>query len=104
MKKDESKRVDVTGMPPGFFGRDGSTGPINVWPAASIDGTGELRYHFTLTNAERLLLPTDFPVLVQALAWSALIIADEQRQVAEWKQWSSVCRQIYEIERLFGLP
>jgi hypothetical protein len=103
MKKDELKRTDVTERVC-FFGRDGSTGPIDVWPTASRDESGELRYHFTLTNAERLVFPTDFPVIVQVLAWSALIIATNQKQLIDHNQWSSACKQIWELERLFNLP
>jgi hypothetical protein len=104
MEKDESKKVDVTGFPPMFFGRDGSSGLIKVWPRASKYESGELRYHLHLTNAESLVFPADFPVLVQCLAWSALVLAQDQKQVVESEKWSAACRQIYAIERLFGLP
>ena len=100
--KNESKSIDVSKRH-GYFGRDGSTGEINVWPTASRDENGEFRYHFTLANAERLVFPTDFPVLVQVLAWSALCIASDTGGL-EGEDWRTVCHLIYKIEELFKLP
>ena len=102
MKKNGLKLVDAK-KGPYYFGRDGSTGEINVWPTASRDENGEFRYHLTLTNAERLVFPADFPVLVQVLAWSALCIASDTRSF-EWEEWHKTCLLIYRIEELFKLP
>ena len=102
MMKDELTQVGVIARP-GYFGRDGSTGEINVFPTASRFGNGELRYQFTLANAERLAFPTDFPVLVQVLAWSALCIASNTGNL-QGEEFSAVCRLIEKIEALFKLP
>ncbi len=101
-KKNELKLVDAK-KGPYYFGRDGSKGQINVWPTASRDENGEFRYHFTLTNAERLVFPRDFPVLVQVLAWSALCIASDTGGL-EGEDWRTVCELICKIEELFKLP
>jgi len=100
--KDELKYVDVPSTW-GYFGRDGSRGEICVWPRASRNERGEIRYHFTLDNAERLVFPTDFPVLVQVLAWSALSMASNTGS-CEGLKHHDVCELICKIEDLFKLP
>jgi hypothetical protein len=102
MKKNGLKLVDAK-KGPYYFGRDGSTGEISVWPTASRDENGEFRYHFTLTNAERLDFPRDFPVLVQVLSWSALCVASDTGGL-KGDDWLKVCRLINKIEELFKLP
>ena len=85
------------------FNRDGKAGLIDPKFVATRDfGSGEIRYQVTLPNAERLVFPDDFGVLLQCVGWGVAKLGMQTTNMT-FETWSDICDVIWKVEYLLRL-
>ena len=85
------------------FNRDGKAGLIDPKFVATRDfGSGEIRYQVTLPNAERLVFPDDFGVLLQCFGWGVASLGKKTTDMT-FETWSDFCEVIWKVEYLLRL-
>lgn len=85
------------------FNRDGKSGLIDPrFTAVRGMKGGEIRYHVTVPNAERLVFPDDLGVLLQCFGWGVAAL-DQKTRAHPFAVWHGCCEVIGKLEHCLKL-
>jgi hypothetical protein len=98
MKAKYAKTVSEVVLGREQFNRAGKRGPIKLTIAETCDViSGEVRYHVTVANAERLVFPDDFGVVLQCFGWGLANVASCSHGFPI-EVWCGCCDVISKVE------
>jgi len=85
------------------FSQGGKAGLIDPEFVATRDfGSGEIRYQVTVPNAERLVFPDDFGVVLQCFGWGMAFLSNRTTNMT-FDSWSDCCKVVLKVESVLKL-